>query len=67
MYNYRTKLINPDKRSDFVILEMHNHHRRFASVEDLRSAITEEFCENVPTCNTSTCTFQVGYFQSSKH
>ena len=46
---------------------MHNHHRRFASVEDLKSAITEEFCKNVPTCNTSTCTFQVGYFQSSKH
>ena len=45
---------------------MHNHHGRFTSIEDMRSAIIEEFNEHVP----STSTFQLGYFegkQSRKH
>lgn len=43
---------------------MHSHHRRFTSIEDLKSAIKDEFNEHVPS------TFQMGYFegkQSRKH
>ena len=45
---------------------MHNHHQRFTSIENLRSAIIDEFNEHVP----SSSTFQMGYFegkQSRKH
>ena len=45
---------------------MHNHHQRFTSIENLRSAIIDEFNEHVPSSRT----FQMGYFegkQSRKH
>ena len=66
IYNYRIKIINPHKRSDFVTRKFHNHHKMFESVRELKSNIRDEFGESVPDNDK----FQVGYFigkHSAKH
>lgn len=60
------KIINPDKRSDFMIRELHGHHEKFKSISALKLIIMDEFTEQVPTSTD----FQLGYFsgkQSAKH
>ena len=65
-YNYRVKIINTEKRSEFVVREMRSHRRRFDSILEVKMAIKSEFKDSVPSGNN----FQVGYFlgkRSSKH
>ena len=63
---YRVKIINPDKRSDFIVHELHGFDSQFDSITSLKVRLMEQFSEYVP----STIEFQVGYFtgkQSTKH
>ena len=63
---YRFKIINPDKRSDFIVRELHGFHSQFDSITGLKVKLMDQFSENVPP----TTEFQVGYFtgkQSTKH
>ena len=65
-YNYRLKIINQSKKSDFVIREIHDYHDKFLSITELKLYVMNAFKEHVPP----TTDFQVGYFlgkQSSKY
>ena len=65
-YNYRIKIINPGKKSDFVIREIHNSHKKFESIAELKIHLMDEFGEQVP----ATTDFQIGYYlgkQSAKY
>ena len=63
-YNYHLKIINPKKRSDFVVRMWHGVSRKFKSPSALRAQIQESFSSDVP----STTDFQVGYLEgNTKH
>ena len=65
-YNYRLKIINQSKKSEFVIREIHDYHEKFSSIAELKLYIMNAFTEHVPP----TTNFQIGYFlgkQSSKY
>lgn len=60
------KIINPQKRSQFQIREVHGFKTKLTSVTELRMKLIEEFGELVP----DTVNFSMGYFhgkQSGKH
>ena len=66
IYSYCVKIVNPEKKTDFIILEMHSYHDRFESVGVMKIRMMEEFSEHVP----KTLEFNVGYFsgrQSAKY
>ena len=53
------KVINPNKKSDFVVLTWHKQHKRFESPKQLKLALIESFPDHVP----SHLEFQIGYFE----
>lgn len=60
------KIINPDKKSDFIVRELHNFSGKFESLLALKSMLINDFEDQVPP----TPDFQVGYFlgkQSTKY
>ena len=66
MYSYRIKIINPSKKTTFVIRDLHRFHGKFDSIISMKVKIIEEFKELVP----QTLEFHVGYFlgkQSTKY
>ncbi len=65
-YSYRVKIINKDKRSEFMTRELKSFSGRFKSVRVMKHKIMEELDNLVP----SAMDFQVGYFsgkQNKKH
>jgi len=52
------KVINPTKKSDIIIRQLHNFYAEFTSVNALWVKLIEEFQEQVP----DTLKFSVGYF-----
>ena len=55
---YRVKIINPDKRSDFIVRELYGFHSQFDSINSLKVKLMDQFSKYVPP----TTEFQVGYF-----
>ena len=53
------KVINPNKKSDFVVLTWHKQHKRFESPKQLKLALIESFPDHVP----SHLEFQIGYIE----
>ena len=56
-YNYRVKIINTEKRSEFVVREMRSHRRRFDSILEVKMAIKSELktvCQVVITFKSAT-------------
>ena len=52
-------MINPNKKSDFVVLTWHQEHKRFESPKQLKLALIDSFPDHVP----SHLEFQMGYFE----
>ena len=66
IHDYRVKIINPSKKSEFIVRELHHFHGKFDSVTSLKLKMMDEFVELVP----ATTDFQIGYFrgkQSTKY
>ena len=64
-YAYRVKIINPNKKSDFIVRTLHHFKGKFESIPALKLKLMESFPDNVPPATD----FQVGYLegkQSSK-
>ena len=57
------KIVNPKKKSDIIVRQLHHFHSRFESVISLRAKLVEEFKEQVP----NSLTFNVGYFEGQQH
>ena len=47
-YVYRVKIINPSRKQESPIRDLHNFSGRFTSVLDMKVKIMEEFGELVP-------------------
>lgn len=56
------KVINPSKKSDMTVRQLHKFHFKFSSVNALRVKLIEDFSEQVP----DSLSFGVGYFDG-KH
>ena len=57
-YSYKVKIINPLKKSDVVVRQLHRFNSKFDSLTALRVKLIDEFEETVP----DTVNFNVGYF-----
>jgi len=57
-YSYKVKIINPLKKSDAVVRQLHRFKSKFDSLTALRVKLIDEFAETVP----DTVNFNVGYF-----
>ena len=57
-YSYKVKIINPLKKSDVVVRQLHRFNSKFDSLTALRVKLIDEFAETVP----DTVNFNVGYF-----
>ena len=57
-YSYKVKIINPVKKSDAVVRQLHRFKSKFDSLTALRVKLIDEFAETVP----DTVNFNVGYF-----
>ena len=58
-YTYKVKSINPQKRSDFIVLTWHQVKERFLTPSQLKKRLSESFPERVPPHMD----FHVGYFE----
>ena len=56
LYTYRLKIINPNKKSDFIIRDVHYFSEKFATILDMKEKIVEEFKDELP----ETTDFKVG-------
>ena len=63
LFTYKVKIINPNKKSDVVIHQLHKFTGKFESIVMLHAKLIEEFKENVP----DSFTFNVGYFEGQRH
>lgn len=61
-YTYTVKICDPERRSKFILRDMHNVSHKFASVRTLQSALYHEFDDQIPDGD-----FNVGYFEGSSH
>ena len=57
--SYKVKIINPNKKSDFIVLTWHHMHDHFDSPKVLKLKLMESFSDFVP----SDVNFHVGYFE----
>ena len=62
-FSYKVKIINPSKKSDIIMQQLHRYRGEFASVISLRAKLVEEFGEQVPDSTT----FKVGYEDVQKN
>ena len=62
-FNYKVKVINPQKKSDVVVKQLHQMKSKFDSVIDLRVKLVKELQQRVP----NTFTFSVGYYEGQQH
>ena len=58
VYSYKVKRINPMKKSDVVVHQLHNVTTKFDSVSAIRVKLMEELKEHIPI----TANFDVGFF-----
>ena len=58
-YTYYVRMINPKKKSDFIVRTWHDESVQFKSPSELKFKLMDSFPDDVP----STSNFQVGYFE----
>ena len=58
-YDYYVRLINPKKKSDFIVRMWHDEHSQFKSPGELKIELLDTFPGDIPTTEN----FQVGYFE----
>lgn len=58
-YTYYVRMINPKKKSDFLVRTWHDETTQFKSPAELKLKLIDSFPNEVP----STSNFQVGYFE----
>ena len=56
-YAYKVKIINPHKKSDIIVRQLHGLNTKFYSVVVLRAMLIEKLGDQVP----ETFNFDVGY------
>ena len=61
-YTYTVKICDPERRSKFILRDMHNVSHKFDSVRTLQSALYHKFDNQIPDGD-----FNVGYFEGSSH
>jgi len=57
------KIINPEKKTEFIVREVHSYHDKFESIGVMKVKLMEEFSENVP----KTLDFNVGYLAGKQN
>jgi len=62
-YSYKVRVINPSKKTDYVVRQIHPFHSKFVNVFQLRSTLVDELKEQVPDSTT----FRVGYLEGLKN
>ena len=62
VYSYKVKIINPVKKSDVIVRQLHGFKKKFESVTAMRAQLVEEFKDQVP----NSLDFSVGYFDGSQ-
>lgn len=62
-YTYKVRIINPSKKSDVVVRQLHHFYDKFESVIALHAKLIEIFNDQVP----SSVTFDVGFQDGQKH
>ena len=62
-HTYKVKIINPQKKSDVIVRQLHHFQSRFESVLSLHIKLIEEFKDQVP----DSVTFGVGYYEGQQH
>ena len=60
-YKYMVKIINPKKKTDFVLVTWHHVSAKFESLSELKLKLMDDFSEFVP----STPQFQVGCMEGN--
>ena len=60
-YTYHVKIINPKKKSDFVVRMWHGTSQLFQSATSLRSKLQESFPQDIPRTDD----FQIGYIEGN--
>ena len=58
-YSYFVRIINPKKKSDYIVRVWHNIKRKFNSLTELKIALMDSFTADIP----STTNFHVGYLE----
>lgn len=61
-FTYKVKIVNPNKRNDFVIRHLNHCTTKLPSVAALRVQLSGEFKDQVPTTDS----FNVGYFDGNQ-
>jgi len=59
-YSYNVKIFNPQKKSKFVVRQLHHHSSQFMSVTEIKEALSEELDEEVPDVEGD---YSIGYFE----
>ena len=59
-FTYRVKIINPSKKSDVMVRELHHFHSKFTSLVNLHAKLVEEFNDSVPDSG-------VGYYEGQRY
>ena len=54
---YKVRIINPNKKSDFIVRQLHRRYSKFTSVTAIRVSLIKQFDEQVP----DSVKFNVGY------
>ena len=62
-HSYKVKIINPQRRSEVIVRQLHHFKSQFDSVVAIRVKLAEEFKEQVP----NTLDFSVVYFKGQQH
>ena len=62
-YRYKVKVINPHKKSDIVMRQLHHFHDKFSSVMSIRTQLLDELKDQLP----DSISFNVGYFEGQQH
>ena len=57
------KIINPSRKSDVIVRQLHDYYSRFESVVGIRAKLIERFKDQVP----NSISFDVGYFEGQQH
>ena len=62
-YSYKIKIINPTKKSDIIVRELHHSTSKFESVTAIKMKLVDEFKDQVP----SNIDFNIGYYDGAQH
>ena len=48
-YTYKVKIINPQKKSDFIVLTWHQMTEKFQTPSELKERLIKSFSDRVPS------------------